>query len=106
GVVLFDLGNPYTFEALAEDNAGNTIAYAEVTQAVSTNGTVRLELQSVLGTADLSLRLPTNYVLPDQVVDLMLNVTANGAPTLKVPLADFDVTYSVTPADSATIDVE
>ena len=95
-------GNPYTFVSHGyADVTEPVIAYASQTQNVSDAATVWIRPDSVLGGARLVPRLPTTYATPGEVLDLMLEVAANGHEGfgegyLQVPLGDFEASYDTT----------
>lgn len=97
-VMLPAAGNPYSFESRGyQDTSDGVIAY-ELQQHVVVNehDTVWINLESVLGSAVLVPRYPTNFATPGKPLDLMLIVMANnhgGFPTdhLQVPLSDFEI---------------
>lgn len=106
-VVLPSLGNPYTFESAGYfDVAEPVIAFASQTQNVSNTAIVTLLPVSVLGAAEITPRLPTNFVAPGSVLDLMLVVTANGNTSLQVPLADFSASYDLPAGGPLTLIAE
>lgn len=99
-LVLRAAGNPYTFVSLGEDAAaGNVIAYATQEEDVVTGSSISVKLESVLGEAVLTPRMPTKLAMPGEPLDLMLVVMANGnddihGDYLQVPLSDFTVAYT------------
>lgn len=106
-VFLPAAGNPYTFESRGYDagdidgaEAGaHVIAYDLIEdQNILVTSSIEVSLVSVLGSAHLVPRFPTNYATPGAVIDLMLYVLANGYPDLagdylQVPSGDFGTDY-------------
>jgi len=92
-VLLPSAGNPYTFESVSYSNDDQAIGYDQRSQHVNVNGTVTIQLESVLGAATLAPRFPTHYATPGTELDLMLFVSANGHTDLQVPISDFTATY-------------
>lgn len=91
-------GNPYTFVSQGLDDADVVIAVDELVKSVGQSDTVLVTLESVLGGAVLTPRLPTAKVTPGTTIDLLLVVMANGntdfpADYLQVPHSDFEVAY-------------
>lgn len=88
---------PFTFESIGMVNK-EWVGYHSVKQEVTQNANVTITLESILGGAVLTPRYPTNFVVPGEIIDLMLVVMANGNDSfpddyLQVPTGDFTVRY-------------
>lgn len=79
------------------DRADNLVSYGEANDVPTfTSSTARsVQLTSVLGVALLAPRLPTNFVIPGQELDVMLSVSPDARPDLLATPIDFDTTYAV-----------
>lgn len=90
-------GASYEFNAAAFDAAGNQLAYGVKANHVPAGQdlAVVLELETILGAAMLTPRLPTRQLMPGQELDLMLSASPPGRPGLKVPTSDYRASYSV-----------
>lgn len=90
-------GRRFTLAGRAYDDAMNLLAYGE-SERVTTTGTssaTTLHLTTLLGDLLLIPRLPTNYVVPGQVLDLVLVASPPERADLRVPHTQFSATYAL-----------
>lgn len=90
-------GLDYSFTATASDADGHILAVADAQRNITGTGmAVVMNLQSLLGKAELVPRMPITQLVPGQVIDLVFSITPPQREDLRVPDRDFEVTYAGT----------